>query len=73
MTQKPEPIDEGAMILRARDAITKVDRHGARGITLLSIQEIEALVLMLVCMGVMPWHDADPRPAEAGDTSKGEG
>lgn len=71
-TTAPEPIDETVMITRARDAVTKVNTHGLRGVTLLSMQEIEAMVLMLACLGVMPWHLADPKPAAKATSLDGE-
>lgn len=72
MAEKPNPIGERQMIVLARNAVTKVNRHGKRGVTLLSLDEMEAAILMLVCLGVMPWHDGDPKPALEPITAEGK-
>lgn len=38
------------ILLRAAGAVAKVDRLGPRGLTLLSLDEIEALILALVIL-----------------------
>ena len=42
-------------IALARAAVRKVDQMGPRGITLVTMQEIEAMALMLVVLGLKPY------------------
>ena len=55
MHDAPTVLD--AIIDRAAAAVAKVDLHGRRGLTLLSIEEIEALVLALVILCQSPQQE----------------
>ena len=46
-----EPAAAATVIRRASRAVARVDREGLRGITLLSIEEIEAMAIMLAILG----------------------
>lgn len=46
--------DARAILNRAAAAVAKVDLHGHRGLTLLSIEETEALVLAVVILCQSP-------------------
>ncbi|WP_165937528.1 hypothetical protein [Antarcticimicrobium sediminis] len=48
-----EPVNAAEVRRLAKSAIDKVDLHGKRGITLLSMQEIEALVMIAVLSGLL--------------------
>lgn len=50
MTGKLTPEQIGQ---RARSAVDKVDASGVRGMTLLSLQEIEALVIVAALSGML--------------------
>ena len=45
---------EDEMLSLARRAVRKVDRFGPRGVTLVTMQEIEAMAVALVCFGLSP-------------------
>lgn len=55
---EPNPGCE-TIFARASGAIAKVDLHGHRGLTLLSIDEIEALVLALVILSQSPQQETN--------------
>lgn len=55
-------ITERTMMERAARAVGKIDLHGARGITLCSAQEIEAMALTLAAMGLVPVHPGASMP-----------
>lgn len=42
------------LLKRASRALGKVDLHGRRGVTLLSMDEIEAMAVVLATFGVVP-------------------
>lgn len=42
------------VLTRASAALGKVDLHGHRGLTMLSIEEIEAMALLLAMLGLVP-------------------
>ncbi len=46
-----KPVPSATLIRRASRAVARVDRDGLRGITLLSIEEIEAMAIMLAALG----------------------
>ncbi len=46
-----EPAPAATVIRRASRAVARVDREGLRGITLLSVEEIEAMAIMLAILG----------------------
>ena len=47
---------------RASKAIGTVDRHGRRGVTLLSVDQIEAMALVLALLGLHPTYQGEPAP-----------
>lgn len=48
------PIAPRPMLVHASRALGKVDLHGQRGVTMLSIDEIEAMALLLAVFGLVP-------------------
>jgi len=48
------PVARRAMLVHASRALGRVDLHGQRGLTLLSIDEIEAMALLLAMFGLVP-------------------
>lgn len=48
------PIAPRPMLLHASRALGKVDLHGHRGLTMLSIDEVEAMALLLALFGLVP-------------------
>jgi len=64
----PDPSPTAAETLeRARAAVRKVDQMGPRGTTLVTMQEIEAMAMMLVIMGLRPYA----APVGVTETTKG--
>lgn len=59
-----EPLPEAEIIRRASTALGKIDLHGRRGVTMLSVDETEAMALLLASMGLVPTRAGDPAPAE---------
>jgi hypothetical protein len=49
---------------RASRAIGKVDLHGRRGVTMLSVDETEAMALLLATLGLAPTKPGDAPPAD---------
>lgn len=47
------PIDNGIMLERAARALGTVDHWGPRGLTMLSLEEIEAMALTLSALGLV--------------------
>lgn len=47
-------LTETEMITLAANAVGKVDYHGKRGVTLVTMNEIEAMATTLVCLGLRP-------------------
>jgi len=54
MAESMDPVELGRL---ARSAVDKVDLHGKRGVTLLSMQEIEALAMVAVLSGLLAPRD----------------
>lgn len=47
------PVDLGEMIVDAARALGKVDLYGSpRGVTMVTTEEIEAMALLLACLGL---------------------
>lgn len=67
MAQAAPVPDAKTSLIRARGAVRKVDLHGRRGITLLSIDEIEAMAIWLVVLGLKPYA----APEGVTETTKG--
>lgn len=56
MKSRPNPMPTAAeSVDRARRAVRKVDQMGERGTTLVTMQEIEAMALILVVLGLRPY------------------
>lgn len=69
MTVTPLPADQ--MLARASTAIGKVDLYGPRGLTMISTQEIEAMVLTLAALGLVPTLPGEAAPPAFFLTSEG--
>jgi len=63
MTGKVSPIAPLDMLARASCGLGKVDLHGRRGVTMLSIDEAEAMALLLAQLGLVPTLPGQPQPA----------
>lgn len=57
-------ISQGDMLERASRALGKVDLHGRRGVTMLSVDETEALALLVATFGLIPTAPGAPTPPE---------
>ena len=53
---KPAPAQMATpdILCRASTALGKVDLYGARGVTMLSVDETEAMALLLALLGLVP-------------------
>jgi hypothetical protein len=60
----PIALTQYDIIRRASLALGKIDLHGRRGVTLLSVDEAEAMALLLVSLGLVPTRPGEPAPAE---------
>ncbi len=60
----PLPITEREMLERAARGLGKVDQWGTRGLTMLSNDELEGMVLTLVCMGLVAVRPGEAMPEE---------
>lgn len=56
----PLPADD--MLARASTALGKVDLYGPRGLTMVSMAEIEAMALTLAALGLVSTPPGDPTP-----------
>lgn len=68
MTEAPPVPSAAETLAMARAAVRKVDLQGRRGITLVTMQEIEAMALMLVVLGLRPYAT----PGGVTETTKGQ-
>ena len=59
---EPAPLALGEILARASSALGKVDLHGRRGATMLSIDETEAMALLLACLGLIPTAPGEAAP-----------
>lgn len=50
----PRPFDHSEMLVTAARAVGKIDAHGNRGCTLVSVDEISAMACVLVLFGLIP-------------------
>ncbi len=57
-------LPEDQIIARASAALGKVDLWGRRGVTMLSVDETEAMALLLAALGLVPTPPGAPPPAE---------
>ena len=56
------PLSADMMLARASTALGKVDLYGARGVTMISTDEIEAMALTLATLGLVPTRPGKPAP-----------
>lgn len=63
MSGKVSPITAADMLARASRGLGKVDLHGRRGVTMLSVDEAEAMALLLAQLGLVPTIPGHPQPA----------
>ncbi len=56
-------LPENEIIARASEALGKVDLWGIRGVTMLSVDETEAMALLLARLGLVPTPPGAPAPA----------
>ena len=56
-------LSQGQMLARASIALGKVDLYGARGVTMLSVDETEAMALLLASFGLVPTLPGQDAPA----------
>ena len=68
-TITPLPCDQ--MLARASTALGKVDLYGERGLTMISAEETEALVLTLAALGLVSTPPGAPAPNAFFLTSEG--
>lgn len=52
------------ILIRASAALGKVDLHGRRGVTMLSVDETEAMALLLARLGLAPTLPGKDAPTE---------
>lgn len=57
---------------RARRGVGKVDRDGARGATLVTIDEVEAMAILLAVLGVTPIYPGSYAPPNLIPHTEGE-
>jgi len=57
------PVAPRPMLVHASRALGRVDLHGHRGLTMLSIDEIEAMALLLALFGLVPTPPGKEPPA----------
>jgi hypothetical protein len=58
-----QPATNDEIISRASQALGKIDHYGRRGVTMLSIDESEAMALLLALLGLIPTPPGAPAPA----------
>lgn len=58
-----EPIPAPTVLALASCALGKVDLHGRRGVTMLSIDECEAMAVLLAAMGLIATEPGKLAPA----------
>lgn len=69
MSVELSPLREADIIRLSRLALHRIDTRGPRGIDLITHEEIWAMALHLVLLGVAPWDPSTPfpTPPETGD------
>ncbi len=58
----PDCLTPEEMVTRAATALGKIDLYGARGVTLVSFEEIEAMACLLADQGLAPIYPGAPAP-----------
>jgi hypothetical protein len=61
---KIEALPMPNILIRASAAIGKVDLHGRRGVTMLSVDETEAMALLLATLGLAPTKPGEAPPSD---------
>ena len=56
-----EPLPLPELTRRVRRALARVDRDGLRGVTLLSLEEIEAMALWIALTGLSKQQEGEDR------------
>lgn len=56
------PMPSGQMLALASTALGKVDVYGQRGLTMISVHEVEAMALTLAALGLVPTLPGDAAP-----------
>ena len=62
MSRDPAPMEDRQMIELAARAVGRIDRDGLRGVTLVSTEEIWAMALTLVRLGLVAVPPGAPAP-----------
>ena len=60
---KTDVLPTTLILQRASAALGRVDLHGRRGVTDLSVDQIEAMALLLALLGLIPTYPGKPAPA----------
>lgn len=63
MNRAVEPLGWQRIVANASTALGKVDLHGRRGVTMLSMDETEAMALLLASFGLVPTAPGHAPPA----------
>lgn len=63
MSQPVPSLPAEAVLARASTALGKVDLYGRRGVTMLSVDETEAMAVLLSALGLIPTAPGKPAPA----------
>ena len=58
----PDRLTPEEMVSRAATALGKIDLYGARGVTMVSFEEIEAMACLLADQGLSPAYPGAPDP-----------
>lgn len=58
----PDRLTPEEMVSRAATALGKIDLYGARGVTMVSFEEIEAMACLLADQGLAPAYPGVPAP-----------
>ena len=64
MMQPVEPLTSEKVLALASSALGKVDLWGRRGVTMLSIDETEAMAVLLAAFGLIPTEPGKPAPVQ---------
>lgn len=72
MTKPLAPLDRQTILARASAGLGKVDLYGTRGLTMISMHEIEAMALALAAFGLVPTPPGGPLPPAFILTPEGE-
>lgn len=59
-----DPLPTTEICRRASIGLGKVDQYGLRGVTMLSVDETEAMALVLAMLGLVPTRAGEPAPTQ---------